>query len=281
MLSLQEFKATFPLSIPREIGIHASGCSNLSHTVSNMENTSLQVFLTPMRGSFPNYNTGEIRDIISRNNLIMFSHLPYFINLCYPATKMYTDPIVSLNSVIRELRIANDMSFRGCVIHVGKNTKKLEISDAINEMKYYILWCIIHATEKCPLLLETCCGCGTELLSDLYDFCKFYKKVIRDFPGYYIEAYNQKPDMKCPFGVCIDLAHVFAAGYNPTEAINIISNEIGHEAIKLIHFNDSREKIGSRKDRHEIPGLGNIDINEIYSVYQYAIEHDIAMIGEW
>lgn len=276
---VEEFKAVFTVGLPKHLGVHASGCSELEKTVSRMRDMTIQVFLTPMRGSFPNYNTEIIRKCIESRGLTLFSHLPYFINLCSPATKMFSDPIISLNSVIRELKVASSMSFNGCVIHVGKNTKKLK--DAEMEMKYYILWCIIHASESCPLLLETCCGCGTELLYDLYDFCKFYKKVVRDFPGYYEEAYGKKTTMKCPFGVCIDTAHVFAAGYQPMEAIEIVSEGIGVENIKLIHFNDSKEVLGSGKDRHAVPGTGSIDIEELYAVYSYAVKHGIAMVGEW
>jgi endonuclease IV len=200
---------------------------------------------------------------------------------------MFPDPIVSLNSVIRELKIANDMSFSGCVIHVGKNSrkdeknKKMKLEDAINEMKYYILWCIIHATPECPLLLETCCGCGTELLSDLYDFCDFYNRVVEDFPGFYEEAFGKKPTIKCPFGVCVDFAHTFAADYLPMESLSILEEGIGVENVRLIHYNDSKECRGSRKDRHEVPGKGNIDIEELYQAYQYAIKHGIPMVAEW
>lgn len=280
MDDIELFSNTFLTSLPKRMGTHAEGCSNVEKTVSEYFDMPIQVFLTPQRGSFPNYSSDKIKSLIKKNKLILFSHLPYFINLCSPATKMYSDPIVSLNCVIRELRAAHEMSFNGCVIHVGKNTKKLDLDEAIVEMKYYILWCIIHATPECPLLLETCCGCGTELLSDLYDFCNFYHMVVEDFPGYYEEAFGVKPTMECPFGICIDFAHTFAAGYLPMESLSILEDEIGVNAIKLIHYNDSRESLGGRKDRHEIPGLGNIPIEELYEAYNYALKHDIAMVRE-
>lgn len=276
----ETFRNIFTIGLPKGIGTHAEGCSQLEETVSNFQNMPIQVFLTPFRGSFPKYATKKIKEKIEENNLILFSHTQYFINLCSPGTKMYPDPIVSLNSVIRELKVANEMSFHGCVIHVGKNTKKMNLEDAINEMKYYILWCIIHATPECPLLLETCCGCGTELLSDLYDFCDFYHRVIEDFPGYYEEAFGKKPSMTCPFGVCVDFAHTFASGYLPMESLTILEHEIGVEAIKLIHYNDSKECLGSRKDRHEVPGVGNIDIEELYLAYNYALKYNIPMVRE-
>ena len=133
---VDEFRNAFLIGLPKGIGTHAEGCSQLLDTVNIFRDTSIQVFLTPFRGSFPKYDTKKIREDAKRRNLTLFSHLPYFINLCSPGTKMFPDPIVSLNSVIRELKVASDMSFHGCVIHVGKNTKKMELEEAINEMKY-------------------------------------------------------------------------------------------------------------------------------------------------
>ena len=64
--------------------------------------------------------------------------------------------------------------------------------------------------------------------------------------------------------VCIDTAHIFAAGYNirdPKEYKKVIKgfNEIvGLERLKCFHLNDSKKELGSRVDRHEHIGKGFI-----------------------
>lgn len=65
-------------------------------------------------------------------------------------------------------------------------------------------------------------------------------------------------------GVCLDTAHVFAAGYDlrdaPTlEATLAAFDEIlGPGRLELIHLNDSAKPLGSRVDRHAAIGEGNI-----------------------
>ena len=66
--------------------------------------------------------------------------------------------------------------------------------------------------------------------------------------------------------VCIDTAHIFAAGYNikiPKEYKKVIKafNEIiGLDKLKCFHMNDSKKELGSRVDRHEHIGKGFIGL---------------------
>lgn len=64
--------------------------------------------------------------------------------------------------------------------------------------------------------------------------------------------------------VCIDTAHIFAAGYDikdPTtykQVINEFDNIVGLDRLKCIHMNDSKKPLGSKVDRHEHIGKGFI-----------------------
>ena len=64
--------------------------------------------------------------------------------------------------------------------------------------------------------------------------------------------------------VCIDTAHIFAAGYDirTPETYNKTMEEfddiIGLERLKCFHMNDSKKELGSRVDRHEHIGKGFI-----------------------
>ena len=69
-------------------------------------------------------------------------------------------------------------------------------------------------------------------------------------------------------GVCIGLAidscHVFAAGYDLRQAaevdrlVNGIEKAMGLDRLRLLHVNDARDPCGSRRDRHEHIGQGQI-----------------------
>ncbi len=66
--------------------------------------------------------------------------------------------------------------------------------------------------------------------------------------------------------VCIDTAHIFAAGYDirTPEAYEKTMSEfdkiIGFDKLKLLHMNDSKKELGSRRDRHEHIGKGFIGL---------------------
>ena len=67
-------------------------------------------------------------------------------------------------------------------------------------------------------------------------------------------------------GVCIDTCHTFAAGYPLAPkaefdaTIAELKKMIGLKKIKAIHLNDSKKPFGSRKDRHEHIGEGEMGL---------------------
>ncbi len=63
-------------------------------------------------------------------------------------------------------------------------------------------------------------------------------------------------------GVCLDTAHVFAAGYDLRGDYGAVMSEfdriIGLDRLGLIHCNDSVSGLGSRRDRHANIGEGEL-----------------------
>ena len=65
--------------------------------------------------------------------------------------------------------------------------------------------------------------------------------------------------------VCLDTAHLFAAGYDfrgrkYAAFRKQIESTIGLDRVKVLHLNDSKKDLGSRVDRHEHIGLGKIGL---------------------
>ncbi|HPN37689.1 MAG TPA: deoxyribonuclease IV [Melioribacteraceae bacterium] len=88
--------------------------------------------------------------------------------------------------------------------------------------------------------------------------------------GYQFEHLRKIIDLteiKDRMSVCIDTAHIFAAGYNISEeetynnVIKEFDDIIGIEMLKCFHINDSKKPLGSRVDRHEHIGKGFIGYN--------------------
>jgi deoxyribonuclease-4 len=67
-------------------------------------------------------------------------------------------------------------------------------------------------------------------------------------------------------GVCIDTCHIFAAGYplhTPEEyegTFRELDAVVGLERVRAFHLNDSKKGLGSRVDRHEHIGEGEIGL---------------------
>lgn len=85
--------------------------------------------------------------------------------------------------------------------------------------------------------------------------------------GYRFEQIRKIIDLverKDRISVCIDTAHIFAAGYdirdksNYNKVMQEFSDIIGFKYLKCFHMNDSRKELGSRVDRHEHIGKGFI-----------------------
>lgn len=69
-----------------------------------------------------------------------------------------------------------------------------------------------------------------------------------------------------PLGVCIDTAHLFAAGWDLRTvqgldaALQDIDRTVGLRRVSVVHVNDSKTHLGSRVDRHEHIGKGRIGL---------------------
>ncbi|MEM1348187.1 MAG: deoxyribonuclease IV, partial [Myxococcota bacterium] len=104
------------------------------------------------------------------------------------------------------------------------------------------------AWEGVTLLFENTAGQGTNLGYDLVHLKALFDTV-------------EDPSR---FGVCFDTCHAHAAGYDLTNPDKYeafweeFDRIVGLERLKAFHLNDSKFGLGSRKDRHEQIGAGEI-----------------------
>jgi deoxyribonuclease-4 len=98
------------------------------------------------------------------------------------------------------------------------------------------------------VLMETTAGSGTSIGSSFEEMAQLIQLV----PG----------KVRRRVGVCIDTAHIFAAGYDITKEYDGVmqrfDDTIGLRRLKMMHLNDSKAPLGSRRDRHELIGEGAI-----------------------
>jgi deoxyribonuclease-4 len=119
---------------------------------------------------------------------------------------------------------------------------------------------ICSISNKVTVLLESGSGQGSCIPSTIEDLVCLYKK-IREKTEY--------------IGICLDTCHVFASGYDLsnisifTELVKYIEHEVGLEAVKVLHINDSKKPLGSKVDRHENIGEGLLGIK----AFEYIMKH--------
>ena len=228
---------------------------------------TLQTFLIPPQEFFnKNINISIYRETIKRwknskenikKDRKIFVHGSYCINLSNPA-------IVSVNALRNQLRLANEIDADGVVIHCGKYLK-LQPEEGKKLFMDSIGRAIDRATEKCPIIIETCVGAGTELFWQLEEFQDMVLSLVK--------IHGRK------IGCCIDTAHCWGSGVSPRDFLNGLTGEM-RGTIRLIHWNNSSVKRGSHTDRHASINEGNIDPNELWTIAHWAIQHKIPLVIE-
>ncbi len=192
---------------------------------------------------------------ISVENLVI--HAPYIINL---ANNLDKDKyLFSINFLCEELNRANMLGVKRVVLHPGSFTS-LSLDDGINNI-INALNLVIKPNLDVSICLETMAGKGTEVGFKL-------EQIKRIIDGV---KYNDK------LMVCLDTCHLNDSGYdisNFNKFLDEFDKIIGIEKIGCVHVNDSKNVLGSRKDRHENIGFGTIGFDSLINViYNERIEN--------
>ena len=107
------------------------------------------------------------------------------------------------------------------------------------------------------VLLETMAGKGSE--------------VGRNFEE--LRAIMDESKAGGRLGVCLDTCHVFDGGYDIVDHLDDVLEEfdriVGLDRLKAIHLNDSKNPMGSHKDRHEKIGQGSIGLEAMVRIINH------------
>jgi deoxyribonuclease-4 len=173
------------------------------------------------------------------------AHTGYLINLCATENEKLEK---SRRSFVDEITRCNALGISELVFHPGSHLGEGE--DKGLDLVVKSLDIIHQETEEMPVntVVELTAGQGTNLG---YKFEHIH---------YIISAVKNKKRMR----VCLDTSHIFAAGYDIREkkeyekTMKSFDEIIGLDKLAAIHCNDSKAPLGSRKDRHEHIGYGEI-----------------------
>lgn len=182
--------------------------------------------------------------ITKENNFAkVVAHAPYTMNLCSSADhicefskNIFAEDLEKLENIPGNFYNFHPGSHTGQGVEIGIQ----KITDALNE--------ILKVNQSTTVLLETMAGKGSEVGGNFEEL----KKIIDNI------------ELKDKIGVCLDTCHIFDGGYDIVNNLEGVLEEIdkiiGIEKLKAIHLNDSKNPCGSKKDRHEKIGKGNIGL---------------------
>jgi deoxyribonuclease-4 len=218
----------------------------------SIECTAMQIFVKNNMQWFARpLQRAEIRAFVEhaqrRELAAVFAHANYLINLAA------TNPLFHANSVralSEELTRADQLGLPFLVLHPGAHLGAGEaagLEKVVSSIDQ--VFAAIPRVKTC-LALETTAGQGSCLGHTFEHLAEIIARV-------------REPERLC---VCLDTAHVFAAGFDLTTAagtrkmLREFERVIGLRHLAALHLNDSKTDRGSRVDRHEHIGKGKIGL---------------------
>jgi deoxyribonuclease-4 len=195
------------------------------------------------------------------------AHASYLLNLATPDDELWNK---SIDALVVEMQRCDVLSIPYLVIHpgshmgTGEEAGVVRNADAVN---------IAHDRQpyaQVKITLETTAGQGTNL-------------------GYRFEhlaAMIDGTDAKDRLAVCYDTCHTLAAGYDfrtpegYAEVLREFDEIIGLDRLMVFHFNDSKQDLGSRRDRHAHIGEGSVGLEGFRHILNDPRFEEIPMLLE-
>lgn len=212
----------------------------------------MQIFLGSPRGWKPRtFSEEEIEGFkISRERSGIYPvvvHTSYLINLASEGD-LYE---MSGNALREEMRNARTLGIEFVVTHIGHLRPGMERDYGLKKVVEAIKAALEEVSEGKPKLLlenatgpESTVGASFEEMGRILEWLGMDERV----------------------GICMDTCHAFANGYElrTQEGLEMLLDEIrdsiGMDRLLLIHANDSKAPLGSKKDRHEHIGKGELGL---------------------
>ena len=233
-------------------GFHISIAGGFSKVVERAKVRgceTIQFFSRNPRGwRYDPLNKKEVEDfrssVKSSDLFPIFLHLPYLPNIASRESKFYDR---SINSIVEDLKRAEEVGAQYLIIHIGHRLESSE-DQAVDAVSHGMDQAFERVKNAVILLLENTAGQGTEIG---YNFEQL-RRII--------DGVHEKERV----GICLDTAHSFEAGYDLSgkdgieRTLESFDRTIGLKRLHLLHLNDSKTPLESRKDRHWHIGEGYV-----------------------
>ena len=247
------------------IGCHLS-CSNgylaMGEQAVSLGADTFQFFTRNPRGGavkpFDAQDAQALVDFLAEHRFApVLAHAPYTLNACAADEKIRSFAVRTMREDLERLA-----HIPGAMLnfHPGSHVKQgAEVGISLIAKMLDEVY-----TPELPttVLLETMAGKGSE--------------VGRSFGE--LRAIMDAAKAGDRLGVCLDTCHVYDAGYDIVGDLDGVLEEfdrvIGLDRLRAIHINDSKNPMGSHKDRHERIGEGSIGLDAMTRIINHpALRH--------
>jgi deoxyribonuclease-4 len=239
------------------IGCHLSiskGFAAIGKEALKIDANTFQFFTRNPRGSkakkIDEKDAASLLELMEEHQFAkILGHAPYTLNPCSAeersrefACEVMEDDLKRMEYVPNNFYNFHPGSHVGQGVEIGIDY----ITSLLND--------ILRPEQSTIVLLETMAGKGTEIGGTFGELKQILNGVT----------------LKDKMGVCLDTCHVFDAGYDIVNDLEGVLEEfdrvIGLNKLCAIHLNDSKNLMGSKKDRHEKIGEGHIGLNTFVQI---------------
>jgi deoxyribonuclease-4 len=262
-----------------KLGFHlsiAGSVANASRIAIENGYGDFQIFTSnPMawaNAAIPERSRHEFINLNNKHSITPFAHIPYLCNIASANDAVYAK---SKAMLVDNLKNCMALEIKCLVIHLGSHLGKgveygtNRICDALSFA--------LDRTSGVDILLENTSGYTNSIGSKLSEIGAIINRLDSD-----------------RLGVCFDTCHAFAAGYElrTEQSVTALEEEfnscIGAKKLMLVHLNDAKFDLGSRRDRHWHIGEGcigragfiNLFRNELFNHGFFVLETPGSVMGD-
>jgi len=254
---------------PSPVGSHvpvAGGFLKALAYAQEIGAAALQVFVSNPRGwALSPGDPAKDEEFRAACSLPVFVHAPYLVNFGSPTEATLRK---SAEAVAYALRRGAAIGARGVVFHAGSAVAGTHRDEAMRQVRERVM--PLLDGEGPLLLVEPTAGGGQALASSVQDL------------GPYLDALDFHPRV----GVCLDTCHAWAAGHDLAtpggmkRTLDALVRAVGRGRLALVHANDSKDPLGSSRDRHEAIGEGHIGKDPFVELFRHPATRDVPVVVE-
>jgi deoxyribonuclease-4 len=213
------------------IGAHTNGKRPLEEAAAR-DADLVQIFLSNPQSYKKPLPRDDVDELLAAG-LPIYVHAPYLMNPGSPNNRIR---IPSRKTLIQTVEAAAAINAAGVIVHGGHVGDDEDISVGFERWRKVFEYA---GDVPVPLLIENTAGGGNAVARELDNYRPLWEEI---------GEFN--------VGVCLDTCHAWAAGEDLATAVERITKAVG--GVALVHCNDSRDPLNSRRDRHANLGQGEI-----------------------